>query len=286
VLDQPDNAHSFYFIDVENAAEIARLMKQARLLSTAFDTLPEALQAVENWHILDLACGPGEWVCRIAQGHPSCQVTGIDISQLMIDYATHIAETMQLHNTHFRVMDVRQQLEFCDSSFDAIHASLLLSFLVTKDWPWLLGECMRLLRPGGYMINIEPESMGSTNSDSLARYSCRLTEAMRKAGCCFTSYGEHYGISAVLPRLFQQAGFEQIRQEVFVLNYSAGMPAYKPFYENMKTFLKLLQPFIVQNVLCSRDEIETLYARAIGDMEAPDFCGAAYFQRLWGQKPT
>ncbi len=42
---------------------------------------------LENPHILDLGCGPGDIPIRMARRHATCRVTGIDASQPMIAYA-------------------------------------------------------------------------------------------------------------------------------------------------------------------------------------------------------
>ena len=42
---------------------------------------------LENPHILDLGCGPGDIPIRVARRHATCRVTGIDASQPMITYA-------------------------------------------------------------------------------------------------------------------------------------------------------------------------------------------------------
>jgi len=42
---------------------------------------------LDNHHILDLGCGPGDIPIRVVRRHSTCRVTGIDASQPMIAYA-------------------------------------------------------------------------------------------------------------------------------------------------------------------------------------------------------
>ncbi len=42
---------------------------------------------LENPHIVDLGCGPGDIPLRLVRHHATCTITGIDASQPMIDYA-------------------------------------------------------------------------------------------------------------------------------------------------------------------------------------------------------
>src|SRR5688500_3870677 len=85
------NYQQTYLLDPESAAEMGRLLLQDRLLNEAMDgLLPERTEqeiaAIRN--ILDVGCGPGGWAMSVAQTYPHIHVTGIDISQLMISYAS------------------------------------------------------------------------------------------------------------------------------------------------------------------------------------------------------
>jgi ubiquinone/menaquinone biosynthesis C-methylase UbiE len=275
---------SSYFIDAENAAEMARLSRQAKLQSERLGLFPEKLALERKSAILDIACGSGEWALEVAQKFPDKQITGIDISELMISYARYIAESRSLTNVHFQVMDVRQPFIFKDASFDLINARLITSFLTTAMWPVLLRDCFRLLRPGGIMCSTEIENMGVTTSPALAHYNHLFVQTMRKAGQCFTPEGDQMGITAAQPRLLADAGFQHIEQQAFSINFSAGIPGHEAVYDNLKTLMKLLQPFIVRYGLATQQEIEGLYERALAEMGTEDFCAVAFFQRVWGEK--
>src|SRR5436305_1297583 len=75
----PLRSETTYFIDAENAAEMARLTNQDRLITRMMGGLfPVHLDPVHNIHdILDISCGPGGWVLDIAQAYPEKWVTGI-----------------------------------------------------------------------------------------------------------------------------------------------------------------------------------------------------------------
>src|SRR5690349_18872644 len=83
-----------YVIDAESAAEHARLFDQDTLLTEAMggplsEQGEEALRGVRD--VLDIGCGPGGWVQRVARDYPHMQVTGIDLSTTMIAYAQAMA---------------------------------------------------------------------------------------------------------------------------------------------------------------------------------------------------
>src|SRR5712691_979952 len=101
--DQPQDRGT-YFIDAENAAEMARLTKQARLMTTAMgQLLPDHASLAHPSTILDVASGPGSWVLDVAQTYSGAQVVGIDISVLMMSYARYQASELNMHNATFEV---------------------------------------------------------------------------------------------------------------------------------------------------------------------------------------
>jgi len=222
----------------------------------------------------------------MARRFPESRITGIDISERMIAYARSVAHQRGLSTVQFTVMDVRQPLPFPDASFDLVNARFTVGFMTTTSWPQLLSECFRLLRLGGILCMCEPESLGTTTSMALAQYNLLVTQAMRQHGQCFAPFGEQYGITTVHQHLFQQAGFQQIRQEAFIINYSTGRPAHLPTVENFQTFLKLLQPLLVRSGLTTQEEIEVLYSRMLEEMLADNFFAAAFFERVWGTRPV
>lgn len=282
---EPFPQPSSYQVDAENIAEMARLIRQARMLSNHLGLLPAGLDLSAASSILDIGCGPGEWALDMAQRHPASQITGIDISERMIAYAQHDAQARKQALVHFQVMDARESLAFPDASFGAIHARFITGFLSTALWPKLMRECFRLLRPGGWLISTEFEDLGVSTSAALAAYNHLLVQAARQAGQCFSPAGDHYGITAVQHRLFQDAGFRSIHQQAYSIDYSAGMPAHTAMGENFRTFLKLVQLFLMRSGVTTQDDIESLYARLIEEMDAGDFFAVAYFQRVWGAKP-
>jgi SAM-dependent methyltransferase len=77
-------------------------------------------KACEKGILLDIACGPGGWALEMALAYPSIQVTGIDISPGMIDYANAQAHASGLDNVKFQVATITDPLTFPDDTFDLI----------------------------------------------------------------------------------------------------------------------------------------------------------------------
>ena len=84
----PPPSENTYILDAESGTEMARLMKQDRLLTQGMGGLFPERDDVSSMHaILDIACGPGGWVLDVAYAYPKIEVVGIDISNTMIEYA-------------------------------------------------------------------------------------------------------------------------------------------------------------------------------------------------------
>jgi ubiquinone/menaquinone biosynthesis C-methylase UbiE len=282
----PSSDASGYHLDAENAAEIARLMKQARIVTQAVGLLPTPIDPSHIQTVLDIGCGPGEWVLTLTQQFPHLRAIGIDSSQSMVNYAGYQAHTQQLVNATFLVMDARAPLAFPDASYDLIHARYTTSWLTAASWPGMMSEYFRLLRPGGILCTTEFENTGVTTSASLNHYNHLIVSAMRQAGHGFAFESDAMGVTAVQMHLFRQAGFVNMHQQAAVLNYSGGTPAHTVMFENLRTGLFLVQPFLIKSGLITEEEVAVLYARTLDEIAQETFCAVQYYLTTWGTKPT
>ncbi len=279
---QPENT---YVIDAESGAEMARLIDQDRIMTQAMGGLFSEQDDLSSiFDVLDIGCGPGGWVLDVAHHYPEMEVTGIDISTSMISYAQAYAQVRQLPNAHFQVMNAVHPLDFPDGSFDLVNARTIAGFLYPENWPSLIAECQRVLRPGGILRLTELE-WGFSNKPGLETFCALFNQALARAGRSFSPTGRHIGVTPMLGRLLWTAGFQAIRSKVHVLNYSAGTPIYGLAYADCKTGFLLLQPFLISTEVASQQDIEHLYEQAINEMCAPDFCALSYVLTAWGEVP-
>lgn len=276
---------STYVIEAENAAEMARLTTQDRLVTKFIGGLfsPD-LDLSATRAVLDIACGPGGWVLDVATVYPHMIVTGIDISELMVAYAQSQAQVHYVTNTHFRVMNALKPLDFPANTFDFINARLLFGFMPPTAWLPLLGECMRILRPGGVLRLTEGEA-GITNSPATERITGMITHALYQAKQSFSPDGRHTGITPMLSRLQRMAGFVHIQQATHRIDYSKGTEAHPGMYQNFLVGYTLIQPFLITMALITPEEMDRLYQQMLVEMMADDFCAVWYLLSAWGRKP-
>ncbi len=278
--------HNIYYTDPENAAEMARLTKQARLLTNEVGgPLPEQSNLERVHDILDLACGPGEWAIETASMYPDKQVTGVDVSQLMINYANFQVTQHHMSNVAFKVMDILQPLDFPDQSFDLVNVRLIASFMFrSRGWPRLVEECVRITRPGGIIRLTDCEWFIST-SPVCEEFFDRCVQAVHLAGNDFSPNGHHLATTPMLGRFLRNVGCYNVRHKGFAVDCSYGAEGHQGYYEDMMVFLKLLQPLLVQTGVASKEEAEIQYQRTLQAIQQPDFNCTWYFLTTWGERP-
>jgi ubiquinone/menaquinone biosynthesis C-methylase UbiE len=263
---------------------MVRLIKQARITTKGLGSLfPEPVNPALIHDVLDIACGPGEWVLHVAQAYPHVQITGIDISHTMIQFAKNISGATP--NAQFQIMDILQPLDFPDNSFDLVNIRFIFGFMKTSDWPKLLQEGRRILRPGGVLVLTEPE-FGSSNSLAFDQINYLFAQALYRVGQSFSPDGRHIGILPMLGQLLADAGFEHQQQILYGSDLSAGTQLHQDVYENYRALFHLAQPFLLQTAVTTAEEFEKLYHQMVKDVGSATFRAVGYSSRAWGYKPA
>lgn len=96
--------------------------------------------------ILDLGCGTGNFSIKLAQ--KGCQVTGIDISETMLERAAEKANKLDL-DINFIKTDALN-LEFEANHFDSVFSMAALEFI--EDLKKAVQEMKRVVKPGGKIL--------------------------------------------------------------------------------------------------------------------------------------
>src|SRR5260370_39796311 len=128
-----------------------RLMIQDTLITTGMGgALSEQPDPASLHRVLDIGCGPGGWILEAARLYPHLNLTGIDISWRMIEYARAEAQARKLTDgDEFLVMDALHPLKLPDACFDLANPRFGGSCLLVQYWLRLLRERSRAKRPGG-----------------------------------------------------------------------------------------------------------------------------------------
>ncbi len=281
-----ENEKNSYIFDPESAAEMARLMSVDQFTTRGMGgPFAEQNHPTAFSKILDIACGPGGWVLDVAFEHPTVEVAGVDLSKIMVDYARARAHSQGLPNASFEVMDVTQPLQFSQNTFDLVNGRLLGGFLRRTDWPHVVEECSRILRPGGILRLTELDIGGITTSGAFNHLNTLASRALWHAGYGFSPDGETLCLTPMLSALLQQAGYQNIRQKPHAINFSAGTDSYMDLYRNYEVFFHLLKPMLLATEVTTEEAFDHLYQQMLGEMLRDDFRGIWYFLTAWGTTP-
>ena len=110
----------------------------------------ERLAVQPGEQVLEIGFGTGHSLVALAEAvGPAGKVHGLDISDQMVALAQQrLAEAGYADRVELQRADA-EHLPFADDTLDAIYFSFTLELFDTPQIPIVLGECRRVLRPGG-----------------------------------------------------------------------------------------------------------------------------------------
>ena len=278
------SASTYVINEGKKKAEIRRLTIQSHMITVAMGgVLSEQPDASIFRRVLEIGCGAGGWVIEAAQTYPEMNLVGIDINPLMVEYSYAQAKAQGLENrVEFRVMDALKKLDFPNDSFDLVNLRFGISFVRTSEWPGLLLEMQRVVRPGGIIRLTECEAGTQSSSQAVAQLNELGTRALYQAGHLFTQ--EPSGLTSHLATLLTQSWCENVQTRSHLLEFRAGTPEGKDFKDDMDYIAQMTRLFI-QKWGGIPENYDAIHRQSQKDMEQPDFCAIWPHLTAWGYKP-
>lgn len=102
--------------------------------------------------VLDIGCGLGGPAMYLAEKH-GANIVGIDIEAALIERAQLRAKERGLDSTAKFILVKPGPLEFADESFDVVLSSG--AFTQIEDKLGIYRDCLRILKPGGWLTSYE-----------------------------------------------------------------------------------------------------------------------------------
>lgn len=106
----------------------------------------------ENVSILDVGCGTGNLLVRLRERFPNARLAGVDPTPEMIARAKSKVPDANLRE------GVGESLPFPDAAFDAV--TCVESLHHHRDQRRSVREMVRVLKPGGTLIIVDPDATG------------------------------------------------------------------------------------------------------------------------------
>ncbi len=283
--EKKEHPSTYYVQDRQSEEELGRLTIQGKIITAAMEgLLSEQPDPTIFRSVLDVGCGPGDWIIEAAQTYPTMSLIGIDISQRMIEYARAQATIHHVEDqVEFHVMDALRMLEFPQSYFDLTNLRCAQGFMRTWDWPKMMSELLRVTRPGGVVRVTNAEAGGKTNSPALAQFFELFQEGLFQAGNFFEQAPN--GLTNHLAPLLKQHGCKGVQTKTYSLAYRAGTPEGEAYIEDMKRSFRTLRPFIQKWHSTIKDhDYDAICQRALQEMKQSDFHSTWDLLTAWGTK--
>lgn len=271
----------------DDSVELARISEEILMFKLIIEKEQEIIDRVSlpaDASVLDLLCGPGDWGLEVALRHPDMEVVGVDVSSIYVDYARVRAKSQNIHNISFGEVDLNQPLDFSSDTFDLVYCRSLGLFIKRDQWSDALQEMLRILRPGGAFCLIGIEQV-QTNSDILEKLSAYVLKEFWRDGYGLSPEGRSLGVLPVAVPYFKRAGFVDVHQDIYTVNFSVNEPFYTIVTHNLDLMLKNIF-FVSINISFTKKEIEEFYRQARIDVLSDTFCGLMYMYAVYGRKPV
>ncbi|EPS41778.1 hypothetical protein H072_4283 [Dactylellina haptotyla CBS 200.50] len=232
--------------------------------------------------VLDLGTGTGIWAIEMGDAYPSAHVTGNDLSPIQPNWVPP--------NVEFLVDDIESEWTYPENSFDFIYCRYLLGGI--SDWPRLIKQAYKALKPGGYLELLEPDSNMLCDDNSISpdaplwKWNELFLEAGEKAGRSLVEAPNH-------KKSMQEAGFVEIQEDIFKLPNSPW-PKDKHLKEvgafHMASFLEALEGLSLRFFQAfhgmKAEEIQVMLVNVRKDLKNRRYHTYYHLHRIYAQGVT
>lgn len=236
--------------------------------------------------VMDFICGPGSWCMDFSKKYPEKQVWGVDINRVIISQARENAAQANVRNLLFRVIDRTRALPFEDETFDLVHLQNGTSLFALEQWPEIMAEIFRLLRPGGW-LNLVDFEMGPASQPAVDRVLTFLGQILDKMGRSTAPDGKLPLTGSTLgPRRMSQQLFTDIGYQLYPVDLGGwNNPVGRAYLAWNVVRPEMIAYLAERTGISTEEKLRPLLQEMQRELRQFGFCGVGALLSSFGRKP-
>lgn len=236
--------------------------------------------------VLDLICGPGSWCMDFSKLYPEKRVYGVDINADIVAMAQENAAHVRSDQITFLLADRHPPWPFPDATFDLIHLQNGASLFTLTQWPIIMAELYRLLKPGGW-LNLVDFEMGPASQPALDRVLTFLAQILAKLDRNISPNGmaPFTGCTLGASRMAQQL-FTEIAYQLYPVDLGGWNNPVGRAYLAWSVVRPEMIAYLAEKTGISTDEeLRPLLREMQRELQQLGFCGVGMLLSTFGRKP-
>ncbi|KAI8144944.1 S-adenosyl-L-methionine-dependent methyltransferase [Fennellomyces sp. T-0311] len=258
--------------------EIQRLNRQheaMKIVCKGNFGAPVVEQLRKGINVLDSACGTGSWTIDMSKEYPHSNFVALDSSSMFA-----AQDINKPPNCKFVEHDVTEPLPFPDNYFDYVHQRFITAGVREHKWPQIIGNLMRVLKPGGWIELNEP------SVSEIANAGPKYTKLSKAVDRSFKKRGTRLNACRELELHLINAGATNIDMVPFLFPLQHGEVG-KIWCEQdfIELYRRILKPAILEE--CPEFKDPKVYEQFLEDatQECAEYKSYMIIFRYCAQKP-
>jgi len=267
-----------------NEINLDALLHQYFLQIQGGSLYPERIPVSTMERVLDIGCGGGEWIFELAKRSPKLHMYGIDANEEALHQAKIRRNIHGLRQIELRHMDLLHGLPIPDKYVDFVHMRRFSRFVRPDSWPNIIEECVRVLRPNGWLTIVELE-LCEISSPAVMTLHHSALQARAQLGRSLDASGMTLGVAQRLYGMMLDVGLDEVNYELHTvdLGFMGGTTA-RIFLAEIVHNAFVIKPLVIQQGILEANEFDELVEQAHVELQAPDLCGWAILLSAYGRR--
>lgn len=251
------------------------------------ELLPTSIPLDDVQVVMDFICGPGSWCMDFGKKYPEKRIYGVDINRAIVDYARENAAQARSSNLDFLLIERARTLPFPENSFDLIHLQNGTSLFTMEQWPELMGEMARLLKPGGW-LNLVDFEMGPASQPAIDRLLTLLGQILARMGRNVEPDGRAPFTGSTLgPQRMSQLFFTNIGYQLYPVDLGGWNNPVGRAYLAWSVVRPEMMLYLAERTgISTREELQALLREVQRELRQIGFCGVGMLLSAYGRKPA